>query len=148
MNGWVDHGNRTGVHRVSHFLRCPYNDRVYWSCGCSGRLSLFREDATNPVDCRHCLGVIESERLGHIQGSQSLYFAEADGLIKIGISTQPAVRVRSLRADLLAIESAPDGWRSERAAHRRFADLRVRGEWFRPGSELVGHIHALLSGAA
>lgn len=56
-------------------------------------------------------------------------------LLKIGTSKDPVRRLSELRAqtraDLEIVGTTPGRYRAESAAHRRFADLRVRGEWFR-----------------
>lgn len=73
---------------------------------------------------------------------QWVYYAERHGLIKVGISYFPQHRVaRQLKAALLAAE--PGTWATERARHAQFAHLRVQGEWFTPGPELLEHVQAL-----
>jgi hypothetical protein len=68
----------------------------------------------------------------------SVYFAEREGLIKIGCSKSVKHRVLSLSAKLLG--SIPGGRREEKEAHSLFAHLRVRGEWFSPGEDLLLYI--------
>lgn len=68
----------------------------------------------------------------------AVYFAERDGLIKIGCSDSPKVRVGALHARLLAV--IPGRYPEERQIHNRFAADRVDGEWFRPSAELVAFI--------
>lgn len=77
-----------------------------------------------------------------------MYFiAAAGGLIKIGMSKDPQGRLRELQVgsavalDLLAV--MPGGRREEQRTHQRFWHLRERGEWFRPGSELLEFIRSL-----
>jgi hypothetical protein len=80
---------------------------------------------------------------------QFLYFARAsDGdLIKIGVTHDPQGRVRTLWAPdsghrgacLLAAVEVPS-YVTELATHRRFDHLRVVGEWFAPGSDLLGFV--------
>jgi len=60
-----------------------------------------------------------------------VYIAELGGLLKIGVSVNPVARCRNLHAVLLHTELG--GPRRERELHRRFAHLRVRGEFFKPG---------------
>jgi hypothetical protein len=59
---------------------------------------------------------------------------QATGLVKIGIAKDPDKRLRDLQVGcpgkLLMIGMLPDN--RERELHKRFAALRVRGEWFKP----------------
>jgi hypothetical protein len=63
-----------------------------------------------------------------------VYFAERDGLIKIGTSANVPQRMRTLRATLLALK--PGGREMERQMHRTFAQWAVGGEWFEDCPEL------------
>lgn len=78
----------------------------------------------------------------------SVYFAQRRrrGLIKIGYSRGVTRRLKSkeIRARLLG--SIPGFRKEERETHARFAHLRVRGEWFRPGEDLLAFIHAEAQG--
>jgi hypothetical protein len=58
-----------------------------------------------------------------------VYFATLGGLVKIGISVDPARRARNLNATLVHTE--PGGRQRERELHDAFKLARVRGEWFR-----------------
>lgn len=66
------------------------------------------------------------------------------GNIKIGVSKDPEARLKQLRvgndADLHLIlvqqVEAPNRFRDERLAHQQNQELRLRGEWFRPGAHL------------
>ena len=73
-----------------------------------------------------------------------IYFiADEHNRIKIGRSVNPFERLRQLqratgsKLTLLAME--PYG-RKETILHRKFAHLRIRGEWFRAGDDLVEYI--------
>jgi hypothetical protein len=77
----------------------------------------------------------------------SLYFIQAEsGLIKIGQSENPHARLKALQqgtAETLALLKIipPSPTRlTERQIHQKFQHLRVRGEWFRPGPELIDFI--------
>jgi hypothetical protein len=63
------------------------------------------------------------------------------GAVKLGITRDPRDRLRELQtsnAEPLRLVAA---WRSfreeERQIHEEFADLRLRGEWFRPHDEIL-----------
>jgi hypothetical protein len=71
----------------------------------------------------------------------SVYFAEKDGLIKIGYSADPTQRAKTLRARLLGV--MPGGRRMERVMHSTFDAYRSHGEWFNPGVRLVVFVEAL-----
>ena len=80
---------------------------------------------------------------------QFTYFAREgpDGLIKIGKSFDPPGRFASLQTGsprhltLLGVIQFSDTL-TEATIHERFAHLRVRGEWFTPGSDLLEFITA------
>ena len=72
-----------------------------------------------------------------------VYYAERDGLIKIGTSTAVQRRIHELAAVLLTTE--PGGRKEETQRHRQFAASWVHGEWFRPDEDLLRHIEALMS---
>lgn len=74
------------------------------------------------------------------------YFIRARGMgdIKIGKSNQVRTRLRSLFTgasrglDLVACYPAPI--EHEKELHAEFERLRLCGEWFRPGDELLTHL--------
>lgn len=68
----------------------------------------------------------------------SVYFAQRDGLIKIGWSKSVPYRMISLRAKLIGAE--PGERAREASLHKRFSHLRVHGEWFNPGEDLLEYI--------
>jgi hypothetical protein len=71
-----------------------------------------------------------------------VYYIRIGRLIKIGMTTNLASRMSSLRPnEVLVIE--PGGGSRETAMHRQFADLRAGGEYFHPGAELQQHIAQL-----
>jgi hypothetical protein len=59
----------------------------------------------------------------------TIYFAEVDGLLKIGFSTHVERRLADLGGKLIA--SGPGTMHTERAMHARFGPWWVRGEYFR-----------------
>lgn len=67
---------------------------------------------------------------------RSVYFIQhpLTGLVKIGCSGWPKLRVRELGyihgAPLELLAFAPGGFREERRMHEMFADERVESEWF------------------
>jgi hypothetical protein len=76
-----------------------------------------------------------------------VYFIRAakTGAIKIGFSKiDPACRLKQIQVStpepLELLAHIAGGPRKERALHRRFAALRIRGEWFRPESELLAFV--------
>lgn len=83
-----------------------------------------------------------------------VYFIQVGdaGLVKIGVSSNPLVRLASLQTshsdELRLIGTMPGKRSKERELHDRFASLRVRGEWFRPDMCILemawygGHIPA------
>lgn len=73
-----------------------------------------------------------------------VYFVRAGDSVKIGTSTNIAARIRSLQTgcpvplELLAV--AKGGQAEEAEFHRRFAQLRKNGEWFRADGQLLRFI--------
>lgn len=63
-----------------------------------------------------------------------VYFARRKGRVKIGFSADPMRRARSLGAKLICcfLGTRED----ERKAHKRFAAIRGRGEWFQYVEEI------------
>jgi T5orf172 domain len=70
-----------------------------------------------------------------------VYYAERDGLIKIGTSANVQRRMQELEAELLASE--PGDRKLEDVRHQQFAATHSHSEWFRPSSELRQHIDAI-----
>jgi hypothetical protein len=68
-----------------------------------------------------------------------VYYVRIRDLIKIGTTTNMKDRMNKLLADeVLATE--PGGEELERMRHKQFAHLKVRGERFDPGPDLLSHI--------
>lgn len=72
-----------------------------------------------------------------------VYFVRADGgLVKIGWTADFAKRLTNLNsassAPLTVLATYPGGAALEQHIHERFADDRVRGEWFKATPELLG----------
>jgi predicted TIM-barrel fold metal-dependent hydrolase len=77
-------------------------------------------------------------------GPQIVYYLErGDGLIKIGTTVSLRARMSSLRSehgDLRILLTHCGAFARELEMHRKFADLRVTGEWFAPGTDLLAWI--------
>jgi predicted transcriptional regulator len=72
-----------------------------------------------------------------------IYFIQQgeDGPIKIGKSQDPEERLKALQSRTktpLILLAVCEG--CERCLHHRFADLRIRGEWFQPVHRLLNYI--------
>lgn len=91
---------------------------------------------------------------GHSGDLPMLYFIQAgdDGPIKIGHATSPRDRLWDLQSgnhlQLHVLLELPGTVHAERAAHHAFADLRIRGEWFRADRRLLAFIECFTSGSA
>ena len=88
---------------------------------------------------------VEDRRRRSRKLKEVVYFIGAEaGPIKIGVSCDPAKRLRTLQTGhpvpLMLLAVVPGGVGVERALHRKFADLRVRGEWFARSPELIAEI--------
>jgi hypothetical protein len=75
-----------------------------------------------------------------------IYFIGRPGLVKIGRSVDPWARLGKLQTGaaepLRMLLTMPGGAAQENALHRRFAHLRVHGEWFRLTADLADFIEA------
>lgn len=71
-------------------------------------------------------------------------FAPRMGLIKIGVASSVLKRIKALQCAtgeyLCLLGTLPGGHDVEAEIHRRFAESRVRGEWFLPSYELLSEI--------
>lgn len=87
---------------------------------------------------------------------QTVYFIRCKQYVKIGISMNPATRLRQIRRGggshfprLLDVETSelvttePGGLDRERELHAKFAHLRHTGEWFTETKELTDYIEGL-----
>lgn len=76
-----------------------------------------------------------------------IYFIQAKGggPIKIGLSRNPQMRLRTIQMShpeklvLRRVIPVHDGtiYRAEKQVHKMFAEYRLRGEWFRAAPELA-----------
>ena len=81
-----------------------------------------------------------------------VYFVQANcGSIKIGRATNVPFRLAELQCanphELIVVAVAVDGGR-EAEYHTRFAEHRIRGEWFAPHPEILAEIDRLNAGGA
>jgi hypothetical protein len=81
-----------------------------------------------------------------------VYFARSDGLVKIGFSRHLAGRLANLQThsvhEVVLLKKVRGTMADEKAWHRRFANLRVRGEWFRVTPRLLAAIKSARRGRA
>lgn len=96
---------------------------------------------------------VEKERIRAEEAARAevsvVYFVrrESDGLIKIGTSRSVANRLASIkrkRGPLMLITTTGGDHKRETEFHRKFAALRVEGEWFRPELPLLECVYALM----
>lgn len=75
------------------------------------------------------------------------YFVEMNGHIKIGSSENPRRRLESIQAGfpdpLKVLAIVPFSVITEMDAHRKFAHLRVKNEWFKAAPQLYAFIDGL-----
>jgi transcriptional regulator with XRE-family HTH domain len=73
-----------------------------------------------------------------------IYFIESQGLVKIGFSMEPSLRVSKVQSDspypCKLIGAMPGSREDEMMVQQRFQRLRYRGEWFRLDHELRSFI--------
>ena len=86
-----------------------------------------------------------------VRRAACVYFVQSagSGSIKIGRTTNLGQRLLTLQAasgerlSLLAVIETEDHLSVEAGLHRRFANLRLHGEWFRPDVCLLAFIEQL-----
>lgn len=80
-----------------------------------------------------------------------IYFVQAEngGPVKVGYAQDLAARLVGLQTShpekLVVIATMTGDESTERELHARFAHLRVRGEWFSPGADLMAFVRSLAS---
>lgn len=93
-----------------------------------------------------------TKRHGRRRGE--VYFVQAgdDGPIKIGFAVDFKARFATMRTDSpldLRLLGRLDGTaQDEKRLHQTFAELRIRGEWFRADPRLLGYIAGACKRAA
>ncbi|MCK1693667.1 GIY-YIG nuclease family protein [Bradyrhizobium sp. 144] len=79
--------------------------------------------------------------------SSEVYFIECEQFCKIGFSTYPVSRMADLQAsnsfELRLLHTIRGDDIIETKVHNRFADVRVRGEWFKKVPTLLAYIEWL-----
>jgi len=71
-----------------------------------------------------------------------VYFVRFGDRIKIGFSTNVKTRMKAVPHDAI-LATMPGTPAVESRMHKRFAHLRITGEWFRPGPDLMAFIDSL-----
>lgn len=110
-----------------------------------------RGEYRDPEFMRHYGELLDKFRIG--RGKEDLadvYFIGWDGgPVKIGVALDPVVRLTTMQSacpyQLRLYATVPGGRVQERVYHRRFASLRMRGEWFDRAPAIADEI-ARLSG--
>lgn len=73
-----------------------------------------------------------------------IYFIQAGDFVKIGYATNIKVRIKGLETgspvELVLLRQERGNMDDEARYHKQFADLHVRGEWFRYEGSLAAHI--------
>lgn len=76
-----------------------------------------------------------------------VYFLEMTDFIKIGFSTQLEFRLEafetSMPYEVKLLHSIAGSRNTERFLHKKFCDLRGRGEWFKRDDRILEYIEAL-----
>jgi len=78
------------------------------------------------------------------EGGGYIYFIEGAGLIKIGYSIDPEMRMKGLAVaspvPLVSLGYIPGSRALERRLHKKFTAIRAHGEWFEATDELRQYI--------
>lgn len=74
----------------------------------------------------------------------SVYFAQVNDRVKIGWSKKVSARLAQLQTGsahpIQLLGTVPGGRALERRLHDRFAPLRISGEWFQAGPDLLAYV--------
>ena len=73
-----------------------------------------------------------------------IYAIQAGDFIKLGYSANPRIRLCTIKSssplECVLLGTMPGATKDERRLHRKFANLRTSGEWFRADAFLLGWI--------
>ena len=114
------------------------------------RLLILQSDSTEPAVLEEKLQVLKILESGEWKEYlhkpkkelECVYFLldTVQKVVKIGYTTNIDARFNSLQSGnvnaLKILASVPGGQKLERQFHKRLSHLRVRGEWFKDGTEL------------
>lgn len=79
-----------------------------------------------------------------IQQGGIVYFVRLDDRVKIGKTLNLSQRLQAFSNPLIQVVATEPGYTvRERQLHKRFANLRVAGEWFRLEAPLADYIRSL-----
>lgn len=82
-------------------------------------------------------------------GEKCVYLVKYDKYYKIGISTSPMTRLKEFtklpyELEVITFGYVQDAYKEENYLHEKYADKRIRGEWFKLSSaeveEIIGYI--------
>jgi len=151
LNKWVPKNHLSTCLEMWNIPVCP--DTVNWKIEVGANfyraadLGLF-DNPKNNILLKRVIpdNIITSPDFSQYVGKNFVYFIQAAqlGLIKIGFSSNVPKRLLSLKTgcpdDLVILKIIPGGQEIERILHKKFADIRVKGEWFSPTKELMAFI--------
>lgn len=147
LNNQDFNGEWWGDEEPEPILRFPRDWDVYQYLLAAERRAAGQEGRGDPV-----FGDAAAKTRPRAPETSTVYFIQESpaGPIKIGKSVNPVARMREFQthhaATLVLMAVTRD--HVEAALHQRFATLRLRGEWFRAGPELVEFIQQLQAVAA
>ena len=90
--------------------------------------------------------ILSEEEAGRTMptGEGYVYFMDGGDTVKIGFSRSLEARFKKMKTDLPSglqlLHIEPGTFRTKKVLHRHFAELRVRGEWFRKTDDLMAYI--------
>lgn len=98
--------------------------------------SALQDEATRRREMRY--PIVAREKFNEV------YFIRCVDFVKIGFTYDVRARLETLQAatpyELELLDSFPGQEADEKSLHSRFADYRVRGEWFRLAPEILEYI--------
>ena len=105
------------------------------------------ETALMPLSDRIALGALTRLYYGEVRRRGTFMYAIQagdDGPVKLGITQDPAQRIKTLQTANPHELRGLAAWRilpeEEKAIHQQFAHARIRGEWFQPVPDLLDFV--------
>jgi hypothetical protein len=119
---------------------------VYGVCGRGGHLQT-PENVRWYESVPYCAACVDAGMVTMTTVRWVYFISDGVGHVKIGYSVDVQTRLREIQAHnafpLTVLAVLKGGSEVERALHERFAEHRVRGEWFRLAPEIIEYLRGL-----
>lgn len=148
VTSWIESGRLPAMRLTPRTIRVAWKDVVEQYCGVPAvdlaHPDTYKEERERNIREREALKTPEGRAEFHARQvvRNVVYFVEAKsvGLVKIGVADDPRARFRSLvtmsPVPLMLRALRPGDRQTESETHRRFAEERSHGEWFKITSRI------------